>query len=192
MKKLSAVLFAVAMLSASLSATATVSITGAVIADYRTVPTLDQALASPFGERAFKGFEWGVAIDRFGFGGTYAVDFSKDSLSSWWLDWYGVPLFVGYHLFGTGGFVDPFVEAGIGCAGRVFTSSGTTADPRLLISLFPSLTAGLALDFKPLLLGAKLSWVPGISEIPCTPLLGYPLGGAQIVFTLGYRIGGRD
>ena len=192
MKKLAAILFGFAIVVASLSATTTMTLGAVVVSDYGAMPDYKQVLAAPFGQRPFEGLEWELAIDRFGFGGTYAVNFSKDAASNWWLDWYGIPLFVSYHLFGTGDFLDPFVEAGIGCAGRVFTSTGSTADPRLLIGLFPALTGGINIDLQPLVVGGKLTWVPGVSEIPCTPLLGYPLGGVQIAFTLGYRLGVRD
>lgn len=192
MKKTLAFLFISALFAASLSAQTTVTLGAVVVSDYGSMPDYKEVLAAPFGQRPLEGFEWEVAIDRVGFGGTYAVNFSKDAAANWWLDWYGIPLFASYHVFGTGDFLDPFVEAGIGCVGRVFTSTGSTADPRLLLGLFPALTAGLDIDLQPLVVGGKVTWVPGVSEIPCTSIPGQALGGIQIAFTLGYRLGVRD
>jgi len=191
MKKPAVFLFALVVFAAGLSAENTVTLSATVVSGYGALPDLKQLAASPFGERPFEGFEWEVTIGRVGLGGTYAADFTKDALSDWWLDWYGVPLFVDYHLFEGDGLLDPFVEAGVGCAGRVFTSTGDTVDPRLLISIFPALSAGLNIDLRPLVIGGKLTWVPGTSEIPCTSLLAYPLGQAQIAFTFGLKLGGR-
>jgi hypothetical protein len=192
MKKLTALVFALTLFAAGLSATVTVTLAGTVIADYDRTPDFEHFLSAPFGSHSFKGFQWDVAIDHVGLGGNYTVDFGKDASAFWWLDWYSVPFYVGYHLFGTGGFIDPFVEAGVGCVGQVVPRAAGNTVTTLKISLFPSLVAGLALDLKPFLVSAKLAWAPGVSEIPFTSIPGYSLGGVQIALVAGFRIGGRD
>jgi len=68
------------------------------------------------------GFGWEVMPGRMGFGGSYQVSFSQDTLKGWWLDWYAPALYLSFHPLGTRRFLDPYLEVGMGCAGRVFLS----------------------------------------------------------------------
>ena len=66
------------------------------------------------------------------------VSFFRDAFTQWWLDWYAPALSLSYHPFGGNSFLDPFLQAGIGSAGRVMLARRPPASPsRALPLLFP-------------------------------------------------------
>ena len=137
------------------------------------------------------GFGWEVIPGRMGFGGTYQVSFSRDTLAGWWLDWYAPAFFLSFHPLGAHRFLDPFLEAGIGCAGRV--SLSRTPDPvanrSVSLALFPFLAAGLSLNLDGLLLGGKITYTPYAAPIPAAAIPLYPLGTFQVTLTAGLSLG---
>ncbi len=165
---------------------------GAVIGkDFIDRPTFDQAASALTAEDPLEGFGWEVLIGHIGIGGSYLVAFNKDSTSEWWLDWDGQAAYASYHVLGPRSFVDPFVDAGIGCAGRVYLGPGEASADRLLLTLYPFASAGAALDLNGLRVGAKLSYALNRSGIPATAIPEYPLGRFQASAFVGVSIGGR-
>jgi len=137
------------------------------------------------------GFGWEVVPGRMGFGGDYLVSFSQDAVSGWWLDWYAPALFLSYHPVGPNRFLDPFVEVGMGCAGRVFLSGmpAPAVNQSLYLALFPFLAGGLSFNLDGLLVGAKVVYTPYRAQIPVTSIPVYPLGTLQVNLTAGISLG---
>jgi hypothetical protein len=136
------------------------------------------------------GFGWEVVPGRTGFGGDYQVSFFQDALSGWWLDWYAPALYLSFHPVGPNRFLDPFVEAGLGCAGRVFLGMpGPALDRSLSLALFPFVAAGLSLNLDGLLIGGKVVYTPYKAQIPVTSIPAYPLGTFQVTLTAGVSLG---
>lgn len=137
------------------------------------------------------GIGWEVIPDRMGFGGNYQVSFSQDTLSGWWLDWYAPALYLSYHPLGTHRFLDPFLEAGMGCAGRVALSRmpNPSGNRSLSLALFPFIAGGLSLDLDGLLIGAKITYTPYAAPIPVTTIPLYPLGAFQVTLSAGVSLG---
>ena len=110
------------------------------------------------------GSYWEVLTGNLGFGMTYLAKFSRqESILAeidykWYLDWIG-SADLRYH-FLKGVPLDPFAEAGFGCAGRVEITHygeydlGDERDP-LHLSLFGQVGCGLALRLDPVHVGAK-------------------------------------
>ena len=130
------------------------------------------------------GFYWEVLMGHVGLGNTYLVDFNRTDSSYpqlgslWYLDWVG-SLDLRYH-FLPDFFLDPFLEAGVGNAGRVdissYGESGLPAPERLLgLSLFGQAGAGLAVRFSALHVGARLLWRFFNEPVPATQFEVYPL-----------------
>ena len=109
----------------------------------------------------------------------------------WWLDWYAPALFLAWHPVGGNRFVDPFIQAGLGCAGSVRLSGlpGTAVEPSLSLALFPFVAGGLNLNLDGLLVGAKAIYTPFKSAIPVTTIPAYPLGEFQVTVSAGVSIG---
>jgi hypothetical protein len=159
--------------------------------DFIDSPSFDQAARALQSQSPFVGFGWEVVMGHVGVGGTYAVDFDEGLPAEWWLDWDAQAVYASYHILGTRSFVDPFVDAGIGCAGRVFLGpEGGSAD-KLALTLYPFASAGAAIELNGLRLGAKLSYALSQSAIPATTIPGYPLGRFQAAAFAGLSIGGR-
>ena len=137
------------------------------------------------------GFGWEVIPGRMGFGGSYQVSFSQDTLKGWWLDWYAPALYLSFHPLGTRRFLDPYLEVGMGCAGRVFLSGmpAPAFDQSLYLALFPFLAGGLSLDLDGILVGAKVAYTPYKAQIPVTSIPVYPLGTFQVTLTAGISLG---
>lgn len=168
----------------------TFTFTADAATDFSSLPSAEQAfsgIADNF--QPLWGFGWEIVMRRIGFGGTYMVDFFRDDTSRWAMDWYGEGLFVSYHIFGGGAFLDPFIQAGAGCAGRVLLHSTGALQRSPDISIFPFLAAGLSLNLEGFLLGAKLSYVPFQSEIPVTDIPGYPVENFKISIFAGISLG---
>ncbi len=169
-----------------------VHLTGNLQADFLKGPSAHQIIdtfTSP-GQPPFAGVGWEVIIDRVGFGGDYSASFTRTPMGSWWLDWLAQPLFLSYHFFRSGHTLDPFVQAGVGCAGRVYLQDWpqTQVSDNLSISIFPFVAAGLGLDLSGLLVSAKMSYAPFMSAPPASPISSYPLGNVQMTLSAGIAI----
>ena len=130
------------------------------------------------------GFYVEVLIDHVGVGLTGLGRFDRleaetaGEPADWFFDWIG-SLDARYH-FLRGFPLDPFVEAGLGSAGRVGIGSGAEDAPAedgqpLQLSLFAQLGAGLALRLEGAHVGAKLSWRVFNDPPPATRFEPYPL-----------------
>ena len=168
-----------------------VDIIAVISKDFMSSPSFDQAIEAIGNDGSFGGFGWEVVMDHIGIGGQYLVDFHEDAPNSWWLDWNGQAAYASYHILGSSSFIDPFVDLGIGSAGRVFLGPETTVASRLAISVFPFASAGASLDLQGFRLGAKLSYSLGRTAIPATSIPDYPLGRFQVSAFAGWSIGAR-
>jgi hypothetical protein len=142
----------------------------------------------------FWGLGWEVILDRVGFGGDYLVSFFRDAGSQWWLDWYAPAFYLSFHPFGGNAFFDPFLQVGIGSAGRVLLGTMHTPmtaplDRDLFLALFPFVGGGIALNLDGLLLSAKVAYTPYASPIPVTSIQTYPLGRFQVTLGAGISLG---
>jgi len=168
-----------------------VNLTALIKKDFIDSPNFDQAVRALGDQAPFVGFGWEVVMGHVGIGGSYAVDFIEKPSSEWWLDWDGQGLFVSYHILGTRSFVDPFVDAGVGCAGRVYLGPGGSPTQKLSLTLYPFVSAGAAVELDGLRLGAKLSYALNQNAIPATSIPGYPLGRFQVTAFVGLSLGPR-
>lgn len=136
------------------------------------------------------GFYWEVIIGNVGFGMTYLSKFSTEMPSSdeiqyeSYLDWIGTWDFR-YHFFRRS-FLDPFVEAGIGNAGRVQMLESEfeqNVNDTLELSMLGQIGAGLAL--RPaggIHIGGRLNYRFLNSPIPATTFYPYPLKNFRFDF----------
>ena len=168
-----------------------VDLTAVLSKDFIGSPSFDQAVQALSADSPFIGLGWDVVLDHVGLGGSYAVDFHQDAPSIWWVDWEGQGLYCSYHFLRPSAVIDPFVDAGIGCAGRVFLGSSGQSGDRLALSVYPFVSAGAALELNGLRVGAKLSYALSQSAIPATDIPAYPLGRFQVSAFGGVSIGGR-
>jgi hypothetical protein len=169
-----------------------VHLTGDLSADFLGAVSAEQIIStfSVGGQPLSCGFGWEVILDRIGFGGDYMVDFFRDSGSTWWLDWYAPALFMSFHPLGANWLLDPFVQVGVGCSGRVLLDQWSRpASQDLYMSLFPFVAAGLALNLDGLLLSAKAAYTPYKSAVPVTPFDTTNLGLVQVTLSAGVSIG---
>ena len=138
----------------------------------------------------FWGFGWEVILGKLGFGGDYMVDFFRDAGSQWWLDWQAPAMYLSFHPIGANHFVDPFLQAGLGSAGRVLLRGHHwNPDGDLMISLFPFVGGGVNFNLDGLLLGVRALYIPFNAEIPVTYIPAYPLGPLQVSVTAGFSVG---
>ena len=182
---------ALACLALSGFAQTRVDLSAVIGKDFIDSPSFDQATRALQSQKPFVGFGWEVVMTHVGIGGSYIIDFSEDIPSAWWIDWDAQAVYASYHLLGTRSFVDPFVDAGIGCAGRVFLGPDGSPADKIALTLYPFASAGAALELNGLRLGAKLSYALNQSAIPATTIPGYPLGRFQVSAFAGLSIGGR-
>ena len=141
------------------------------------------------------GLYWEVLLGRLGFGMTYLGDFTSvsseisDMEYEWYFDWIGSWDFR-YHILGNFA-VDPFLEFGLGSAGRVDISDydGNTElrDP-LQLSLFTQAGGGAALRLDNFNIGGKLLYRISNSPVPATQFEVYPLKNFQLAFFGGFSI----
>ncbi len=139
------------------------------------------------------GIYWEVLLGHLGFGMTYLADFTPVETAAsgteydWYLDWIGTWDFR-YHIFGGFG-IDPFLELGIGNAGRVRLSeddySNDQATP-LLMSLFVQAGGGAAIRLGNMHLGGKVLYRISNDPIPATQYELYPLKDFQLSFFGGF------
>jgi hypothetical protein len=137
------------------------------------------------------GIYWEVIIDNLGFGMTYLAKFSRQDSTlppidyEWYLDWIG-SADIRYHFLGEFP-LDPFAEAGFGCAGRVdITNFGEYGldderDP-LSLSLFGQVGGGLALRLDQVHIGAKALYRFTNQPVPATQFDLYPLKNFHFAF----------
>lgn len=189
--KATVVAIAISCLALTAFADARVDLTAVISKDFAVSPSLDQAVGALQAQTPLGGFGWEVIFGHIGIGGSYAVDFHKDAPSAWWLDWESQALYASFHILGCKSFIDPFVDAGIGCAGRVFLGPSADAGSALALTIYPFVSAGAALELNGLRVGAKLSYALGQSAIPVTEIPEYPLGNFQLSAFAGFSIGGR-
>jgi hypothetical protein len=136
------------------------------------------------GTNLLSGMYWEVLPGHLGFGMTYLVDFQKQASPYpgldylWFVDWVG-SFDLRYH-FVQDFFLDPFLEAGLGNAGRVDITSYEahglpgTENP-LQLSVFAQVGGGLAFRLPGLHFGARLLWRPLNEVPPGTQFPPYPL-----------------
>jgi hypothetical protein len=169
-----------------------VHITGDLTADFPPGASAQQ-IVSAFGDGSqpmLWGFGWEVILGHMGFGGNYQVRFQNPD-STWWLDWYAPALYLSLHPLGANRFLDPFVQVGVGNAGRVWLEGMPfpAFNDQLMLSLFPFVAVGLGLNIDGLLLAAKVAYTPFNAPIPVTYIPVYPLGTLQVTLTAGLSIG---
>jgi hypothetical protein len=169
----------------------TFSVTVDASAGFAEAPTFEQAYAElTQTPNPLCGFGWELTVRNLGLGGSYMVNFSQAQVDPWVMDWYGEGLYIGYHFFGGGAFIDPFVQAGIGCAGQVTLLS--REEPELLrLSLFPFVGAGAALNLGGFKAGAKFTYKPFVSPVPATWIPGYPVDPFSVTVFAGLSLGRR-
>ena len=136
------------------------------------------------------GAGWEVIIDHIGLGADYLVSFHSMEDGSRWLDWYGHGLVVNYHPFRPGFFIDPFVGFGVAAAGRLnMDDAPPEGIDELYLSLFPVVSAGLALDLDGFVVSSRLSYTPTLSPPPGTDFQNYPLERFQVTLAMGVTLG---
>jgi hypothetical protein len=178
-------------------------IAGGLSGEFARIPSVEQLKDTVrSGDRLFYGLQWEIVFDRLGFGMHYGWHFDRIRTAGssdrydWTLDLVG-DLFLSYHLFGGGAFIDPFVELGYGIAAAVdtFGYSGTWDDSdqgRLThLSGFPVLAAGLALDLHGFMIGARLAYRPTSGPLPGSQIEEFPLQQVQFGAFGGLALGGH-
>lgn len=191
--KLKAFVLALALVPAAITVAGAVHLTTDLSADFLQ-GTSAQQIISTFAvadQPLLWGFGWEVIPGRAGIGGDYQVSFSQDAAAGWWLDWYAPALYLSYHPVGGRRFLDPFLEVGMGCAGKVFISAPpeTVLSRSLYLALFPFLAGGLSLNLDGLIVGAKVAYTPYKAQIPVTAIPVDPLGTFQVTLTAGVSLG---
>jgi hypothetical protein len=144
------------------------------------------ALGREFDNQAnlMMGLYWEVIPHNVGFGMTYLAKFERQDAelpeinNQWYLDWIG-SFDLRYH-FLRYSFLDPFAEAGLGCAGRVDITRYEPYDfpgerNPLNLSLFGQVGGGLAVRLRGLHLGGKALYRFYNQPPPATQFDEYPL-----------------
>jgi hypothetical protein len=164
--------------------------------------------------KVMNGLHWEILHDHLGFGGHALVRFDQQPAVAetyqWTMDWDG-DLFLSFHLAGIGRLFDPFVELGVGSAGRVYLddhgdgtwvqdeygdwhyeTDGYPGNEGLVsLSLYPYLAGGLALDLHGLLVGTRVCYRPWNEPVPATQFPTYPLTPVQVTLFGGLALGGH-
>jgi hypothetical protein len=187
--KARALAICLSLLAVAAFAETRVDVDAVIAKDFMSSPSFNQAVRALGDDGTFGGVGWEVVMDHIGIGGRYLVDFREETPNAWWLDWNGQAAYLSYHILGATSFVDPFVDAGIGSAGRVYLGPESTLAQRLAISVYPFASAGASLDLHGLRVGAKLSYVLGDMAIPATSIPDYPLGRFQAAAFVGWSFG---
>jgi len=140
----------------------------------------------------YGGLYWEILFDKVGLGMRYLGRFDSDSYQTaelaeeetWWVDWKG-DLYISYHLFEQRSLLDPFIQYGIGTAGRsslepdghyeegadgelryVEYENDDDSERLVSASLYQYLGAGLALNLSRLQIGARFSYNLVDQELP--------------------------
>ena len=168
---------------------------GAELLDRPTFESIRQEFDE--GANLLSGLYWEVLRDHVGFGMTYLVDFQRldspypEMQYLWFVDWVG-SFDLRYHFF-EDFFLDPFLEAGLGSAGRVDISSYEenglpgVEDP-LELSVFGQVGGGLAFRLSGLHLGARLLYRVFNDVPPATEFQPYPLKGFRFDLFGGFSL----
>ena len=87
-----------------------------------TVSDVSDSFRERSDQELFNGLEGEIWFDKVGFGARYLGRFNdlsptQDAGQEWWYDWKG-DLFLSYHLFRGGAFIDPYVRFAAGVAMR--------------------------------------------------------------------------
>ncbi len=155
---------------------------GAELLERPTLASIHQGFGE--GSSLLSGLYWEVLPGHLGFGMTYLVDFQKEISSypqldyQWFVDWVGT-FDLRYH-FLRDFFLDPFLEAGLGSAGRAditaYEQHGLPGVQNpLQLSVFAQVGGGLAFRLSGLHLGTRLLWRPFNEVPPATQFQPYPL-----------------
>ncbi|MBN2353559.1 MAG: hypothetical protein JXD23_13380 [Spirochaetales bacterium] len=142
----------------------------------------------------FPGLYWEVRFKHFGFGMTYLGRFIQQDTGlptagrTWFIDVIGT-LDIRYH-FLADSFLDPFVEGGIGAAGRVSMTHETydCVLDMLSASIFARGGAGLGLNFKHFHIGTKILYRFFQDAIPCVDLPSYDVSQFELSLFAGWSI----
>jgi hypothetical protein len=139
----------------------------------------------------FPGLYWEVIPGHLGFGGTYLARFLHTDTGTgyrdWTIEWIGT-MDLRYHFFKKF-FLDPFVEASVGCAGMVDISEVLWDEDHvelISLSLFAQIGAGLAVRLDSFHIGAKLVYRLINDPIPATNIAEYPLQSFQASVFAGF------
>jgi hypothetical protein len=169
---------------------------GAEFLDRPSVSGVMQA----FDERTglLPGLYWEYAPGKLGFGMTSLFGFNHVDVAApvnkeLWLD-YITSLDLRFHFFGPRAFLDPFVEAGFGTAGRsnvtdyeAVGAGGNDYSPTNL-SLFGQVGGGLALKLSIFQVGARLGWRFWNAAVPGTSYDPYPLKNFSVALFGGLAL----
>jgi hypothetical protein len=188
--KIPALVLALALTAAAAFSLPTVTLTGAGAVSFDAMPTIQEAITAFQSNQPLWGFGWEVVPRRMGVGALYMVDFLRDQAGVWYLDWSAQPVYISFHPFGGGSFLDPFLQAGLGSSGRVrlrHEMMGMYSNP-LYISIYPFVAGGLALNLDGFLLSAKVSYQPVTAGVPVTEIPAYPTGSIQVAVQLGVSL----
>ncbi|HUX22397.1 MAG TPA: hypothetical protein VMW69_14230, partial [Spirochaetia bacterium] len=158
-----------------------------MVANVQQIPSVDPSVTTftTANQPVYWGLEFEAAHRHWGLGGLYSANLERINSNDYWLDFYGQAVYLSYHLFARRAFLDPYVSVGLGSAGRVAIGSGSTvtlpANQTILLSVFPVVSGGLALDLNGLYLGAKLSYLPSMTSLVATANSNVPLSKIQLV-----------
>jgi hypothetical protein len=156
-------------------------------------------------EDSMGGWHWEVILNRIGFGMHYAMKFVETSHlnTPYAVNWKG-DLFLSFHPLGGGSLLDPFVEFGWGNAGSAEVRSGQTSylnwkkraseGSVTELVLYRYAAAGLALDLRGLLLGARLAYMPSQfrNPIPDESVVMYELPELELGLFVGVALGSHS
>ncbi|GEM_PF-1686888 len=213
MKKFLISLAILGMVTVSVSALNTSAKFGAIIGvGFVDSPTVKDIVNEIDKGVNFKpGIEFGLKVDRIGFGISSLLMFNRtESIDpnlnwNWAFDWIST-INIGYHFAKSWYLLDPFIEAGIGAAGRVDLNpddnpmdqtncieSGNLNCPDhnniLGLSIVNYFAAGLSLRIRMLYITGKLSYWPLNSPPPATQFQPYPLKQFQFTVSAGLVLG---
>jgi hypothetical protein len=123
-----------------------------------TVRDVSRSYRDTSDDELFSGLEGEVWVGNVGFGGSYLGRFvderpePEDAEPAWWYDWKG-DLFVSYHLFRGGAFLDPFVRLGGGVAMRADEENTVTN-----AGIYQYLGGGAQVSLGGLVIGCGLNY----------------------------------
>jgi hypothetical protein len=123
-----------------------------------TVRDVSRSYRGTNDDELFSGLEGELWFGTVGFGGSYLGRFvdesaeSGDAAQEWWYDWKS-DLFVSYHLFRGGAFLDPFVRLGGGVAMRSDENDSVTN-----AGIYQYLGGGAQVSLGGLVIGCGLNY----------------------------------